>query len=511
MRKMNLRCYQLIALRDLEKKSGTKLLVLPTGAGKTVLFTEAAKTHSGLVCVIAHRQELVSQIALSFARSGVMHTIISPENVIRDCLADQSTELGRHFYDMSSNITVASVDSLLARKDKLGTWPELVSLWILDEAHHALPENKWGKAIALFKNAEGLGVTATPLRADGKALSGIFEHLIVGASTRELIDQEYLSKYKILAPPFNSERLVRGQNDFTQKSIESSKITGDVVSKYLHHAVGRSALIFCVSVVHSLDLADRFNSLGIPAAALSAKSPGHIRSKVLSDFRARKITVLLNVDLFGEGMDVPALDVVMMARPTMSLALYRQQFGRALRISPGKNEALIIDLVGNVVRHGLPDMPIPWTLDGKRPSENIISPLRACPECFGVYDRLNKVCPFCGYYQEPESRSLPEHVDGDLTEMDLEAMRKLIYVPKPLPRNLSPVARAGALKKQKLKLQAQAALRQSINDWAEAIDMSDSKKYRLFYRVFGIDVLSAQSLPTKECLLLTERIIGKVY
>ena len=502
---MNLRPYQTTALLELASKKGNTLLVLPTGAGKTVVFTRAAIDHSGYVCVIAHRQELVSQIALSFARTATRHRIISPDCVIRECLHDQIQAVGTHFYDPGSTLTVASVDSLLARSGRLGNWPGLVSLWILDEAHHALPDNKWGRALAMFPNAAGLGVTATPLRADGKALSGVFNELIVGPSVGELIRDGYLSSYRIIAPPFDAGQLVAGQHEFTQKSVEASKITGDVVSCYLRHAVGRSALVFCTSVSHSTDLCDRFNSIGVPAAALDAKTPGHVRSAVINRFRGREILVLLNVDLFAEGMDVPDLDAVIMARPTMSLGLYRQQFGRALRVSPGKSSALIIDHVGNVLRHGLPDMPIPWSLDGGRPSSRILSPLRACAECCGVYERLHRVCPFCGYYPEPESRSMPEHVDGDLLELDPAVLKSLIYIAKPLPRNLSPKARAGALKRRRLKLEAQAELRNAINDWAARIDMSDSMKYRLFFHTFGIDVLSAQLLSQRQCLELTDR------
>ena len=151
----------------------------------------------------------------------------------------------------------------------------------------------------------------------------------------------------------------------------------------------------------------------------------------MNRFRNREILQLVNVDLLGEGVDVPAIEVVSMARPTQSYGLYSQQFGRALRPMEGKTHAIIIDDVNNVLRHGLPDAPRTWSLDRReKRSRGAIDdaiPLRTCLNgaCLAVYPRTNRTCPNCGFFSPPTIRSAPEFVDGDLLELDPEALARL--------------------------------------------------------------------------------------
>lgn len=503
------------------------LAVLPTGGGKTWIFSNIIKNNTGPAVAIAHRQEIVAQISLSLAKHGVRHRLIAPNNVVKLINRLHMDELGRSFYNPSAAVAVAGVDTLIRRRG-LGGWFDSVTLWVQDEAHHVLAGNKWGAAASLFKNARGLGVTATPLRADGKGLGrhadGLFDDMAEGPGMRDLINGGYLSDYRIFAPPSNLDmsQVKTGANgDWTQPGVKAavgkSTVVGDVVTHYLRIAMGKPGITFAVDVETATDIAAKFNAAGVSAAVVSAKTADPDRVRILRDFKNGKYQQLVNVDLFGEGFDLPAVEVVSMARPTQSYGLYAQQFGRALRLSPGKPHAIIIDHVGNVIRHGLPDARKVWALDArerrsKGPDPDVI-PVKACPSCAAVYERIYKTCPYCGETPKPMARSGPEFVDGDLTEMDeatLAAMRgHSVDVGLTSPEYLA-ISGAGRLphmvamsaaKKFRAKQAAQTELRASIALWAgyqRAAGRPDSESYRRFYLGFGVDVLSAQALGTRE-------------
>jgi hypothetical protein len=251
------------------------------------------------------------------------------------------------------------------------------------------------------------------------------------------------------------------------------------------------------------------------------------------------------VDLFGEGFDLPAIEVAIFARPTESFALYCQQFGRALRpmldheppdtpdgrraaiAASRKPRATIIDHVGNVVRHRPPDAARVWTLDPKekrsrdKPDDTV--PVREClnPECMAVFERIHPRCPYCSHKPEPAARNAPEFVDGDLTELDAEtlaAMRGEVakvdqsveeYSAWLAGQQLPQAARLANVKRHNEKQEAQRALRDIMATWAgyrRAEGLSDAQSYRLFWHRFGIDALSAQALDRREALELAERI-----
>lgn len=517
------------------------LLVLPTGAGKTVTFSDIIHDHNGYCCAIAHRQELVSQISTALARDEVRHNIIGPKSVIKLCVRLHMEATGKSYYDPNAKTAVAGVDTLIRRYDDLKEWCDKVTLWVMDEAHHVLKGNKWGKAVAMFPNAAGLGVTATPKRADGKGLGydndGFFQEMFVGPSMRDLINQGFLTDYRIVAPasdlvvadkPGNS-----GDWNPTQlkKAAKKSHIVGDTVENYLKFAKGKKTVVFATDVETSSDITEQFNVSGVRAATVSAKSSDTERSNVIKQFRDGKLDVLVNVDLFGEGFDLPAIECVIMARPTQSYALYVQQFGRALRLMDGKEWALIIDQVGNVERHGLPDAPQDWTLDRRersgRSAPSDVIPVRTClnPECLAVYERIHKTCPFCNHTPVPAGRSKPEQVDGDLIELDpfvLAQMRgeieRIDMTPEQrrselIAKHAPQVGVNAGVKRHEERQQAQKALRESIAWWGayqRVLDRDDSESYKRFYFMFGIDVMTAQTLGSKEALELATKINYKL-
>lgn len=512
------------------------LLVKPCGAGKTVTMGSIIHDNVGAVCAIAHRQELVGQISQALAREGVTHRIIGPKSVITEIVQEHVREFGRSWYDPSAAVAVAGVDTLIKRVDALKEWMSTVTLWVVDEAHHILTGNKWGRATRCFPNARGLGVTATPDRADGGGLGrhadGVFDEMVVGPSMRWLIDQGYLTDYRIFAPPSDLDLNnvdVGKTGDFSNPQLKAaakkSHIIGDVVLHYQRICPGKKGVVFATDIETATDIAARFNAAGTKAACVSSKTKSKDRLRLLSDFRNGVLDVLVNVDLFGEGFDLPAIEVVIMARPTMSFALYIQQFGRALRLMEGKEYAIIIDHVGNVTRHGLPDRERIWSLDRKEKTGRLtkdpdLIPVKTCRDCLALFEATHDECPFCGYLNFPMIRSGPEQVDGDLIELlpdVLAQMRgEIAKVDKPTEAIYhglkQSVGSRIAGKQASLHADrqiAQKGLREVIALWAghqRAIYRTDSESYRRFYWRYGVDVMTAQALNKAEAEKLTVKI-----
>lgn len=534
------------------------LAVLPCGGGKTVIFSNRIVQHDGASIAISHRQELLGQMSRTLARYGVKHRIIGPKNVVRNVISSHIIEFGRDFYDPSSHTAVASVDTLAswAKPESphhagLLRFASQVSLWVTDEAAHLLGDgsgngNKWGRAIALFTNAKGLGVTATPLRADGKGLGrhadGPFDCMVEGPQMRDLINMGFLTDYRIFCPPSDldlSGVAIGSDGDYARGALalktRSSTIIGHVVESYLKIAPGKLGVTFAPDVEIATTFSKLFNEAGVPAEVVTAKTNDKVRTEIMKRFAKRQVLQLVSVDIFSEGLDLPAIEVVSMARATMSYSLYVQQFGRGLRLMDGKDRAIIIDHVQNCIKHNLPDKPCTWSLDrrdrkaAKDKDPNDI-PMRVCANpdigygvpCAMPYERSLAVCPACGWTPLPAGRTSPELVEGDLFELDaatLAAMRgevlKVDRHPDDILRMMQkaghgyPIA-AGAAKQHANRQVAQTALREAASWWLgyqKALGRDIREAQRRFYFVFGADVLSIQTLGRTEA----EELTGKIY
>ena len=550
--------------------SGLKnnLVVLPTGGGKSVIISQIILDgfNSNMSQVVmAHRNELVSQMSGHIANRGIPHKIIGSKDVVARITREHRDKYGRSFVNPSAPTAVIGVDTLMARQEEYAQWAKQVDRWVLDESHHAIggvkidkygnpikdkngnlifntDPNKWGKAVSMFTNAQGLGVTATPQRADGQGLGreydGVFDAMFVGPSMRELISREYLADYEIVCPTSDldtSEAKLSKDGDWSSQSLrkaaKKSHIVGDTVENYIKFASGRSAIVFATDVETAEEMARKFKDAGIAAAQLNGKSNPTIRDKYINDFKNGILKVLVNVDLFDEGFDVPACDVVILARPTASLGKYLQMVGRALRYMPGK-VALIIDQVSNIVRHGLPDQERVWTL-ARREKKSKQTPdpdeikLRPCAKCEKPYMPFLKNCPWCGAEKplpEPRERSI-EIVDGDLILLDretLERMRQSTILENPADVGArvahatgNPIAGKGAANRQIEKIEAHERLKKSIAQWAAVKRLEgrdDREIQKMFYLTIGIDVLSVldASKPRLEMDKLSEIIEGWV-
>lgn len=501
------------------------IAVSPTGSGKTKFMGMKARKLTRPGVAIAHRKELVGQISTAMAELGVPHRLIAADGTIRNCIQRHIKVVGQSWVNPRASFTVSSIDTLLVRADDPGMaqWASEIGLWMVDEAHHLLEDNKWGRGIKLFPNAYGLGVTATPLRADRKSLSrlqgGVFDHMILGPTMRDLINSGSLCEYKVYVPPASMDRanlIIGSTGDFTPNSMRDEarkhkvKIVGDIVQTYLRLAPGKRGICFAIDVEQAVDIAAAFNEAGVRAAAVSAQTPEAIRDATIDKFEYGKLDMLVNVDLFGEGFDVPAVEVVIMARPTESYGLYVQQFGRALRTLIGKLFGVIIDHVGNVLRHGLPDAPRAWKLFddevGKRRKKdpNVI-PITACTACYLPYEAFRTCCPFCGHKPVPAGRSTPEQVAGDLVELDPAVLKIMRGEADAIMRD-NPVVVTDARTKMIAqswgeRIEAQKELRDRIATWAwkyHVAGETDSEIQKRFWYRFGQDVLTAQALGARE-------------
>jgi superfamily II DNA or RNA helicase len=407
----------------------------------------------------------------------------------------------------------------------------------MDEAHHILVTNKWGKAVDLFPNALGLGVTATPGRADGKGLGrhadGVFDVMVEGPTLRRLINSGFLTDYDIALPESDLDLVgldVTASGDYSQKKlterVKKSHLIGDIVKEYAKHARGRLAVVFMESIETAGLVAAQFNNSGIKAAVVSSKNSDSERVQTVRRFANRELDVLVNVDLFGEGYDLPAIEVVIMGRATQSYGLYVQQFGRTLRKMEGKGKALIIDHVGNVLRHGLPDSPKAWSLDArekrkrKKFDEDDI-PLKRCDECTRPYEAVLIACPYCHAEPKPMRRGKVSQVDGDLFLLDpsiLAQMRgeveRIDEDPAAVMNRVFHAAGTGAAivarDRHAQRQRAQAALRAAMSWWSgfqvKQERCQREAQRRFFYR-YGIDPVSARALGTEDAHKLKAVII----
>lgn len=501
------------------------LAIATTGWGKSKLMSDIALDieRSGLRnCIMAHRKELVGQMAMHIAQQGIPHRIIGPKEVVADIAREQREELGRSFVNPDARAAVASVDTIVSRSEELAPWARSVQYFMGDEGHHYLRNNKWGKALDLFTTARGLLVTACPERADGQGLGrhadGYADRMILGPTMRETIELGGITDYEIAVPDsdFEIDENARGKDgDFTtgkmREASRKSHIVGDVVQEYTKRAYGKRAICFATDVETAGEIAQKFNDAGVPAIALSGKTPSNVRREMIKRFKSGQIWVLVNVDLFDEGFDVPACEVVIMARPTASLNKYLQMFGRALRTMVGKLYGLIIDHVSNWKRHGLPDRQRFWTMDRrekqakKEKDPEFIEDMTVCKGCSRPYELFHPACPYCGH--EPVvaatgGRAI-EQIAGDLRLLDRETLAQMradmeLESPASVAERVAfaagPLAGRGAANRQIEKHQAQQRLFDAVALWAgiqRAKGRSDAESYRRFYLTTGVNVLGA--------------------
>lgn len=315
-------------------------------------------------------------------------------------LLDQTMETFERFNIPLKSIYIGMIATYANHPDRYPA-PDFI---IFDEAHFSMAVT-WQRLINRFPNAKLVGLTATPCRLDGRPLGNTYDRLITGVTTRDLINQGYLSDYRYFAPAVAdlSKLKTRGADfdpDDATRILTQRAVFGDVIQNYRKYADGLQTICYCSSIHHSQLMAEEFQAAGINAVHFDGNTPADERKHIVQDFRDKKIQILCNVDLISVGFDVPDCWCCILLRPTMSTALFIQQSCRALRPQLGKT-AVILDHVGNYTRHGLPDDPREWSLESKVKPHQEYGPdgklsVRQCPICYFTFKSGPSVCPNCG-------------------------------------------------------------------------------------------------------------------
>lgn len=398
-----------------ESGSRRVLARIPTGGGKTFVAGELMKRTPGPIIFMAHRRNLIEQASRHLDDVGIRHGIISPG-----------------FPMNGARIRVASVETLARRLGQV----ERPALIVTDEAHHTVC-GSYRKIFDWAPEALGLGLTATPRRLDGQGLDDLFDELVNGPTTAELIGRGFLSPFRAWAPPAPEIPVDEMSEEELGAFMDRPAITGDAVAHYGEICPGRPALAFCATIAHAEHVADAFKAAGWRARALHSDLDPMLIDEYFRRLRAGELDVLTNCGMIDEGTDVPGVSVAIDLAPTESLTRFLQRCGRALRPvysggAPGESDeerrqaiaigpkpfAFLLDHAGNVERHGLPDDLRTWTLEGKVASPG--STLKRCPSCYEMVPIGAAECPDCGWLfssDDAKPRGLPEIGDGKLEEI----------------------------------------------------------------------------------------------
>lgn len=378
---MELRSYQRKWINDVARALASHravLGVLPTGAGKTVCFSHIAQAWPGKVLVVVHRRELLAQSWHTLLKLGIRADIIAPGAVALD--------IG--FHAPGARIAVGSVQSIGA--DDIARF----GLIIVDEAHHTTAE-QWSTLIQRAPESKILGVTATPCRTDDKGLGDIYQAMVLGPTVADLILQGHLCPIQYRVP---------------QQILEPGQMVGQAIEWYRLYGRNLPGVYFARSVADAITTARIFTNAGIPAAALFGAMPSEEREQVSKDIRSGALRFVMSNNLISEGYDCPDLGCAILGRRTESQSLHLQQLGRIMRQSPGKSEAVALDLVGNCLRLGIAEEHREWSLRAgviRRPPtpDEEGKAYHVCAACNAYYMQA-KACPRCGWIKPQKARKM---------------------------------------------------------------------------------------------------------
>lgn len=380
-----------------------------------------ARAKGRKVLFLAPRRELILQAATAFERHGVRAGII----------------MAGHERDHMLDVQIASFDTLHARavRRSIMRLPD-ADLVIVDECHLSIAPSR--KEILDKYRESGaviVGLTATPARGDGKGLNALYEAIAFGPSVAELTELGFLVPVRYFAPskPDLAVLNVRG-GDYVEAELagvmDKPQLVGDIVDNWMRLAKERRTVVFCVNCAHSRHVRDEFLSRGISAAHVDGETPVKERAEILAGVADGKYQVLTNVFVASYGLDIPALDCAVLARPTKNITLYLQTCGRVLRPFEDKRDALIIDHSGAIEENGYVDDDVPWSLDGKesvkdrkeRQAKERGEPAQiTCPMCACMF-KARPSCPNCGFRVIPEGKAVPVK-QADLLEVQRDLKR----------------------------------------------------------------------------------------
>lgn len=410
---IHLRSYQRDILKQVESAINNHInpiVQLDTGAGKTPIIAELCRNIDNFI-VIAHRNFLVRQASETLSKMRVDHDVLASKYT-RNLSVVSALKHNSNLIN-SNNKLVASVDTILSKKKRLKLNFNLDENWvvIIDEAHHALDDNKWGLLKHVLPNAIFVGVTATPLRMDGRSLNsetgGLFDCIIQAEelkenSVRTLINNGYLSDFKCFINEIKNKHDYHFSGFQSHLTFEDKFILGEYTKSYSRLAKNKRAIVMCRSIKEAEIVAEQFRFAGFSAMCISSKMSQTEVTRAIDDFKIGVIKILCNVAMIDEGFDVPDAECLIMLRTT-NYRTYKQWVGRVLR--PKDSPAIIIDHAENLISHGLPDDNVNWSLFKENGYK---SHLIDCIECGRVFHISKFKCPECGHElneEEEEDRS----------------------------------------------------------------------------------------------------------
>ncbi len=427
---MNLYPYQRELVSNLSRELKTNravLAVLGCGGGKSVIAADIAlqaTVKRKRILFLVHVRELLEQIQATFVRCGVDVSL---------CDFQMIQTYRRHLQPA-----------------------DYYQLIIIDEAH--LFAAAYKSIIEHHANTYIVGFTATPIRLTKGGLGDMYSSLVQSVTTQWLIENNYLSPYKYYSVPLaDTQNLKIKAGEYVHKDVaelmESKLIYGDTITNWERLAAGKKTIVYCASVEASQCTAEAFTSKGYTAIALDGKTANTERELAVKRFRAGEVQILCNCELFGVGFDIPDCECVILLRPTQSLSVFIQQSMRSMRYMPDKT-ALIIDHVGNVYQHGLPDDNREWTLETEKNKTLEHSVLiRECPMCYAVMLAPASVCDFC---------------NAPLTKEKEKKGKKLVEI------DLVEVARQNELKNTPLHEVV-------LDSWDSIVEYQKLKKYKFVW------------------------------
>lgn len=332
------------------------MLQMPTGTGKTVVFTSVVKdilrwcqrnSKDSKILIVAHRRELIRQASRKLG--NIPHGLI----------------INGEQLEMWKSVHVASIQTFMSRRHYEQMRRERFDFIIIDEAHHSMAPG-YQKLWNMFPNSKKLGVTATPWRMNHSGFTSLYGDIVIAKSIEWFVNHGYLSNYDYISIRRNSttQHIVNsiermgGDGDYLEaelsKVLDKNKIRAQLYKSYIKFAKGKKGIIYAIDRQHARNICNLYAINGVSICMIDGTTPTSERERLINEFTNGSIEVIVNVNIFSEGFDCPDIEFIQLARPTKSLSLYLQQVGRGLRISPGKEATIILDNVGLYNRFGTP-------------------------------------------------------------------------------------------------------------------------------------------------------------
>lgn len=415
-----LRTYQekaIVELRDHIKYGLTKIIMaLPTGGGKSIIFGQIIKNaleKDKTVLWLVHRRNLVYQMRDVLKEFGIECGFIMAGN-------KSNTKLPAQLCTVQTLSRRLQIDA--AGYNRFFIDADLV---LIDEGHRSISKT-YLDIIELYRKKIIISCTATPIRADGRGMGEVYDAIADIAGVQELTDLKYLSPARYFVPSTpDLEGVKVAMGDYVVKQLDKKmnkvKLNGDIIENWLKLGENRQTLVFAVNVKHSIALCEEFIKNDISAEHLDARSSDDARDDVFRRMEDGDTKVICNVGLYQEGLDVPNVSCIVIARPTKSMGLYRQMCGRGLRVTEGIDDCLIFDHGGVIEEHGFLEDEIIWHLSGKeiaweKPEKSRSEPKPVkCRVCHEIFVGLS-VCPVCGTALRKFGKKI-ETTDDELVEL----------------------------------------------------------------------------------------------